>query len=96
MALLSNPRIAQAALLHGRIVWRLAVAMLSFDDVLERPTTTAMLQHQGTVIRTKDNSVDLCNDGLSQVELDIICGCHHCLTGIFFCLSQLLLTQLYP
>lgn len=66
-ALLSDPRIARAALLRGRIVWRLAVAMLSFDDVLEGPTTVATLQRRGIVIRTSDDSVDLCeSDGARQ------------------------------
>ena len=40
-ALLSDPRIARSALLRGGIVWRLAVAALSFDDVLEGPTIAA-------------------------------------------------------
>jgi hypothetical protein len=82
-ALLSDPRIARAALLRGGIVWRLAVATLSFDDVLEGPTTAATLQCRGIVIRTSDDSVDLCDDGLSQLELDNICGLHHCLKGLF-------------
>ena len=43
-ALLSETHVAQAALLHGGIVWRLAVATLSFDDVLEGPTTATTLQ----------------------------------------------------
>ena len=80
-ALLSDPRVARAALLRGGIVWRLTVATLSFDDVLEGPTTAATLQRRGIVIRTSDNSTDLCDDGLSQLELDIICSVHHCLTG---------------
>jgi hypothetical protein len=83
-ALLSDPRVARAALLRGGIVWRLAVATLSFDDVLEGPTTAATLQRRGIIVRTNDNSVDLCDDGLSQLELDIICGLYHCLTGSFF------------
>jgi len=71
------------------IAWRLAVATLSFDDVLEGPTTAATLQRRGIIIKTSDTSVDLCDDGLSQLELDIICGLYHCLTGIyFFCFSQ--------
>ena len=64
-------------------MWRLAVATLSFDDVLEGPTTIATLQRRGTIIKTSDDSVDLCDDGLSQLELDIICGLHHCYTGLF-------------
>jgi hypothetical protein len=83
-ALLSDPRVARSALLRGGIVWRLAVAMLSFDDVLEGPTTAATLQRRGIIVKTSDDSIDLCDDGLSQLELDIICGLHHCYTGMFF------------
>ena len=83
-ALLSDPRVARSALLRGGIVWRLAVATLSFDDVLEGPTTAATLQRRGIIVKTNDDSTDLCDDGLSQLELDIICGLHHCYTGVFF------------
>lgn len=83
-ALLSEPRVARSALLRGGIVWRLAVATLSFDDVLEGPTTAATLQRQGIIVKTNDDSTDLCDDGLSQLELDIICGLHHCYTGMYF------------
>jgi hypothetical protein len=82
-ALLSDPRVARSALLRGGIVWRLAVATLSFDDVLEGPTTAATIQRRGIVVKTSDDSIDLCDDGLSQLELDIICGLHHCYTGLF-------------
>ena len=96
-ALLRDPRIARAALLRGGIVWRLAVATLSFDDVLDGPTTAATLRRQGVVLKTSDASVDLCDDGLSKLELDIICGLYHCLTGLFFLLSRCLLTIIsYP
>ena len=83
-ALLSDPLVARSALLHGGIVWRLAVATLSFDNVLEGPTTAATLQRQGIIVKTNDDSTDLCDEGLSQLELDIICGLHHCYTGMFF------------
>ena len=81
-ALLSDPHVARSALLRGGIVWRLAVATLSFDDVLEGPTTAATLQRRGIIVHTSDDSVDLCDDGLSQLELDIICGLYHCYTGM--------------
>ena len=82
-ALLSDPRVARAALLRGGIVWRLAVATLSFDDVLEGPTSTATLQRRGMVIRTIWLTC-VSDDGLSQRELDIICGLYHCFTVSFF------------
>ena len=82
--LLSDPRVARSALLRGGIVWRLAVATLSFDDVLEGPTTAATLERRGIIVRSSLESVDLVDDGLSQLELDIVCGLHHCYTGMFF------------
>jgi hypothetical protein len=96
-AFLSDTRVARAALLRGGIVWRLAVATLSFDDVLEGPTTAATLQRRGIVVRTSDNSLELCDDGLSQLELDIICGLYHCHTGFLFFIIFLksLLTIIY-
>src|SRR6202522_1977880 len=86
-ALLSNPRIARSALLRGGIVWCLAVATLSFNDVLKGPTTAATVHRQGIVFKTSDNSTDLCDDGLTQLELDVICGLHYCYTGLFPLLS---------
>ena len=49
----SNPRVARAALLRGGIVWRLAVA--------------TVLCH-GNILKV-DDSVDFCDDGLSQRNL---------------------------
>ena len=83
-ALLSDPRVERSALLCGGIVWRLAVATLSFDDVLEGPTTATTLQRRGIIVKTNDDLTDLCDNGLSQLELDIICGLHHCYRGMFF------------
>jgi hypothetical protein len=82
-ALLRDPRIARAALLQGGIVWRLAVATMSFDDVLQGPTTAATVLRRGNIFRTADESVDLCDDGLSREELDVLCGLHRCRNGMF-------------
>lgn len=80
-ALLADPRVARAALMRGGIVWRLAIATLNFDDVLYGPTTAATLYRQGVTLKTKDSPVELCDDSLSQLEYDVICGLHHCYTG---------------
>ncbi|KAF8815179.1 hypothetical protein BYT27DRAFT_7080626, partial [Phlegmacium glaucopus] len=61
---------------------RLAIATLSFDDVLEGLTTAATLQCHGIVINTSEGST-LCDDRLSQLGLDIICGLYYCHTGLF-------------
>ena len=49
--LLSDPLVVWSALLCGGIVWRLAVATLSFDDVLEGPTTAATLERRGIIVQ---------------------------------------------
>ena len=82
-ALLKNPRIARSALLRGGIVWRLAVTTMSFDDVLEGPSTAVTVYRQGNIFNTADSSVNLCDDGLSQDEMDVICGLHYCQNGKF-------------
>jgi hypothetical protein len=94
-ALLEDPRVARAALLHGGIVWRLAVATMSFDDVLQGPTIAATVFRRGNIFRTADESVDLCDDGLSQAELDVICGLHYCRNGLFSFLLLYLILNLY-
>ena len=80
-ALLADPQVAQAALMQGGIVWHLAIATLNFDNVLYGPTTAATLYYQGVTLKTKDSPIKLCDDGLSQLGYDIICGLHHCYTG---------------
>jgi hypothetical protein len=90
-ALLKDPRIARAALLRGGIVWRLAVATMSFDDVLQGPTTAATVFRRGNIFTTADESVDLCDDGLSQDELDVLCGMHRCRNGMFSLLHPYLI-----
>ena len=88
-ALLADPQVAHAALLQGGIVWHLAMATLSFEDVLCGPITTA---HWGISFQTEDDSLELCDDGPSQDGYNIICGLHHFYTGkwciwIFICLA---------
>jgi hypothetical protein len=80
-ALLADPWVAHAALLRGGIVWHLAMATLSFDNVLCGPTTAAVLHHQGVSFQSVDGSIELCDNGLSQDEYNIICGLQHCYTG---------------
>src|SRR5208282_1210554 len=83
-ALLADTRVARAALLRGGVVWRLAMATLSFDDVLQGPSVAATLYHRGVCFKIGDDSVELCDDGLSQLEYDIICGPYRCYTGRAF------------
>lgn len=90
-ALLADPRVARAALLRGGIVWCLAMATLSFDDVLHGPSVAATIYRRGVCFKTEDNSVELCDDGLSQLEYDIICGLYHCYTGMTFKFSSFFL-----
>jgi hypothetical protein len=57
------------------------MATLSFDDVLHGPSVAVTNYCQGVCFKTGDNSVELCDDGLSQLKYDIICSLYHCYTS---------------
>ncbi len=79
-SLLRTPR-GRAALLKGGIVWRLAEEVIGIDECLEGPSVETLVHRRGHVYPTADPSFDLCDDDLSTVELDIICGVYTCFTG---------------
>ncbi len=91
-SLLRTPR-GRVALLKGGIVWRLAVEVIGVDECLDGPSVETLVHRRGLVYPTDDPSFDLCDDDLSTVELDIICGVYICFTGelhslIFLCISS--------
>ena len=59
----------RAALLKGGIIWRLALEVLSVDDVLAGPSTETVTNY--VVARDGVYAID---DDLSPDEMDIICG----------------------
>ncbi|KAI0337193.1 hypothetical protein BDW22DRAFT_1303692, partial [Trametopsis cervina] len=59
----------RAALMRGGIIWRLAVEVIGFDDVLFGPSGNHT--RQDAVVMDGENFVD---DELNQHQLDLICG----------------------
>ncbi|KAF8576051.1 hypothetical protein K439DRAFT_1368308, partial [Ramaria rubella] len=72
-----QPR-AHVALMHGGIVWRLAVEHICPESVLIGPTNEVF--RIGEVIRP-DGEHEYWDDTLSGGELNLICGVYHCETG---------------
>lgn len=87
-AILSQPH-ARAALLKGGIVWRLAKDVLSYDAVLQGPSSSATIFREGYSVRFI-NSPELVDDDISEVELDLICGLYTCYTGEYHALSPII------
>lgn len=77
--LLSSPR-GRAALLQGGIVGRIAKEHLGENVVLEISSTVA---NCGLGLRIRNTMGTLWDDQLSETEIDVICGLHHCYTGMF-------------
>ncbi|KAF8576635.1 hypothetical protein K439DRAFT_1366690 [Ramaria rubella] len=72
-----QPR-ARTALMHGGIVWHLAVEHICLESVLIGPTDEVF--RIGEVIRP-DGEHEYWDDTLSEEELNLICGVYHCETG---------------
>ncbi|KJA22157.1 hypothetical protein HYPSUDRAFT_668406 [Hypholoma sublateritium FD-334 SS-4] len=82
--ILRNPRVARKALMHGGIMWRLAIDRAAFRDVLEGPTGVATLLHQCTSFDsasgTKGDTFWV-DDVLDPSEADVISGVYYVYTG---------------
>ena len=72
-ALLLEPR-GRVVLLTGGIVWRLAMEVLSPDAMLVGPTPG---EYGNYVTPSMDPPIVLWDEGLTESELDLICGVYH-------------------
>ena len=75
-----GPR-SRAALLHGGIVGRLAREYLAIDMAALGPSSAVTIHRLGFSIESQ--GVEYWDDGLTDEELGIICGLHHCFTGMY-------------
>ena len=55
--------------------------VIGVEECLEGPSLETLVHRRGLVHPTSDASFDLCDDDLTVVELDIICGVYICFTG---------------
>jgi hypothetical protein len=79
-AILALPR-ARAALLRGGILWRIAVDILSFDDVLRGPSTTTTIDGNGFAVHDARIGEVFGDDDLTDTEVELLCGAYVCYTG---------------
>ncbi|CAA7270447.1 unnamed protein product [Cyclocybe aegerita] len=79
-SLLRNPRVGRAALRRGSILWRLAITVVSFQDVLNGPTMAVTLDHQCEMYKPGDKKL-WCDDVLGDTEIEMLCGIYCVPTG---------------
>ena len=72
---------ARAARELGGIVWRLAESAFNEDDILDGPSRTSTQYGIGIFIKDSSHPGFLCDDSLTDHELDLICGLHEVWTG---------------
>ncbi|KAK0490764.1 hypothetical protein IW261DRAFT_36988 [Armillaria novae-zelandiae] len=77
-ALLRDPVVASAALMHGGIIWRLAMEHVDdFGVVLRRPADDILRYgkcHTVTVLGREKHDIRMCEASLSESQMDVICG----------------------
>jgi hypothetical protein len=78
--ILSSPR-GRTALLRGGIVGRLAREHMSIDSACLGPSPSVTIHRIGFNITDK-RGVKYWDDDLTENEINVICGLHHCYTGM--------------
>ncbi len=79
-------RRARAALLRGGYLWRVSVASISFDTVLNGPSGRATSQDEMFIV-TLPNGVQLVDDALLESEILLLSGMYNCATGMLYIFS---------
>lgn len=82
--ILATPQ-GRAALLYGGIVARLAREHFDNDVAALGPSSAVTTLNIGYVVTTLDGDLYI-DDVLTKNEINIICGLHRCLTGVFLLL----------
>jgi hypothetical protein len=70
-------------LLRGGIVARIAREHIDTDSALFGPSSAVIVHRLGIHVVDKNGS-ELWDDHLTENEIGIICGLHHCYTGMDF------------
>jgi len=78
--ILSSPR-GRAALLRGGIIGRLAKEHLGLESACLGPSSSVTVHRIGFTI-TNNDDIKYWDDQLTDTEIDVICGLHHCYTGM--------------
>jgi hypothetical protein len=77
----SLPR-ARAAIARGALVWRLALESIGApaEEIISDGPSQEVFTH-GTSFQDPDSSVEMCDDVLSEAEMDLMCGVYKVFTG---------------
>ncbi|KAF9041373.1 hypothetical protein BJ165DRAFT_1406321 [Panaeolus papilionaceus] len=75
-------RRGRAALMQGGFTWRVASSVISADKVLDGPTGWSTNSEDIFVVQIPDTEEEYVDDGISEIEEELICGLVECSTGI--------------
>ena len=78
--ILRHPR-GRSALMHGGVMWRLAVTVVPWEDVFRGPAGRPTSSDEMIVVFDSMTNLELLDDRLSEMEQEAICGTYHCQTG---------------
>ncbi len=84
-----HPLVVGAALLVGGLVWRLALEHLGMESVSFGPSSAVVQHGLGYLFKVPDGQIYI-DDGLTQNELEVICGLYRCYTGMIVLFSFIL------
>lgn len=82
-SILQHPR-GRAALMHGGLMWRLAVTVVPWEDVYRGPCGWSSNPNEMIVVMDPVLQLELLDDRLTTVEQEALCGTYLCRTGKFF------------
>jgi hypothetical protein len=79
-SILQHPR-GRAALMHGGLMWRLAVTTIPWENVYRGPSGWSTNPQEMIVVFDSVTNLELLDDRLSEVEQEALCGTYRCQTG---------------
>ncbi len=87
-SILQHPR-GRAALMHGGLMWRLAVTVVPWEDVFRGSSGWSLNPEEMIVVKDPVLQLELLDDQLTIAEQEALCGTYLCQTGKFILLAKL-------
>jgi hypothetical protein len=81
-SILQHPR-GRAALMHGGLMWRLAVPVVPWEDVYRGPSGWSPDPDEMIIVTDSVLQLELFDDKLTIAEQEALCGTYICQTGWF-------------
>jgi hypothetical protein len=80
VSILQHPR-GRAALMHGGLMWRLAVNVVAWENAYSGPSGWSPIPEEMIIVSDSVTNLELLDDRLSDIEQQALCGTYLCHTG---------------